>query len=177
MTVLTFDDEFVTSRSVAAAAFEDALIELGIDDQDPEIGDAAALGRRGALLAVAGTVWRRHLGPMLTTRQVAELLGVGSRQAVHDRVRRHRILALPTQERDLAYPAFQFTEKGEPHPAIGMLLPVFDEASLSVHTAASWFCTAQAALDGATPAVWMAEGRDTERLVVAARRSASRAAR
>src|SRR6266851_9092211 len=105
----------MVSRSVAAAAFEETLLELGIDDSAPEIGDARKLGRRGALLAVAGVVWRRHLGPLLNTRQVAELLGVGSRQAVNDRVRRHRILALPTEERDLAYPAFQFNEKGEPY--------------------------------------------------------------
>lgn len=167
----------MASRSAAAAAFEETLLELGIADGDPEIGDARTLGRRGALLAVAGTVWRRHLGPLLTTRQVAELLGVGSRQAVHDRVRRHRLLALPTDEHELAYPAFQFNEKGQPHAAIGMVLGAFADALLSPHTVASWFITPQAALDDATPAAWMAEGRDTERLVAAARRSASRAAR
>jgi hypothetical protein len=167
----------MASRSAAAAAFEETLVELGIDEGDPEIGDARKLGRRGALLAVAGTVWRRHLGPLLNTRQVAELLGVGSRQAVHDRVRRHRILALSTEERELAYPAFQFNEKGEPYAAIGMVLEAFAGAVLSPHTVASWFLTPQTALDGATPAAWMAEGRDAERLVTAARRSASRAAR
>jgi hypothetical protein len=164
-------------RSAAAAAFEEALVELGIDEGDPEIGDARRLGRRGALLAVAGTVWRRHLGPLLNTRQVAELLGVGSRQAVHDRVRRRRILALPTEERDLAYPAFQFNEQGQPHAAIGRVLEAFAGAKLSPHTVASWFLTPQAALEGLTPAAWMAQARDPDRLLSAARRSASRAAR
>ena len=167
----------MAGQSVAGAAFEDTLVELGIDQGDLDAGDARKLGRRGALLAVAGTVWGRHLGLLLDTRQVAELLGVGTRQAVNDRVRRQRILALPTDERDLAYPAFQFNEKGEPYAAMGLVLEAFAGAMLSPHTVASWCVTPQAALDGSTPAQWMGEGRDPERLVIAARRSASRAAR
>lgn len=167
----------MASQSAAAAAFEETLVELGIDEGDLDIGDARKLGRRGALLAVAGTVWRRHLGPLLNTRQVADLLGVGSRQAVNDRVRRQRILALPTHERDLAYPAFQFNEQGEPYAGIALVLEAFAGAVLSPHTVASWLVTPQGALDGSTPVEWMGEGRDPARLVTAARRSASRAAR
>lgn len=165
------------ATSEAAAAFAETLAELGVDELDPEIGDARSLGRRAALLAVAGTVWRRHLGPLLNTKQVAELLGVGTRQAVNDRVRRHGILALPTAGRDLAYPAFQFDEGGEPYPALTPVLATFAEAKLSPHTISSWFVTPQAALDGAAPAEWLSEGRDQEQLIVAARRSASRTAR
>ncbi|MGH9380080.1 MAG: hypothetical protein ACRD2Z_05660, partial [Thermoanaerobaculia bacterium] len=66
------------AKSAAAEAFRETLAELGIDETDPELGDPRALGRRGALLAVAGAVWRRHLGPLLSTKQVAELLGVGT---------------------------------------------------------------------------------------------------
>ena len=121
-------------RSVAAVAFEETLAELGVDELDPEMGDARSLGRKGALLAVAGTVWRRHLGPLLNTKQVAELLGVGTRQAVNDRVRRHRILALPADGRELAYPAFQFNERGEPYPALALVLEAFAAARLSPHT-------------------------------------------
>ena len=162
------------ARSAAAAAFEEMLAELGVDERDPEIGGARSLGRRAALLAVAGTVWRRHLGPLLDTKQVAELLRVGTRQAVSDRVKRHRILALPTGERDLAYPAFQFTEKGQPYAAMATVLEAFAPARLSPHTIASWFVTPQPELDEATPAEWMAEGHEAERLVLAARRTAAR---
>src|SRR5205814_2084320 len=164
------------AMSAAGAAFEETLAELGVDELDPEIGDARALGRRAALLAVAGTVWRRHLGPMLTTKQVAELLGVGSRQAVNDRVRRHRILALPTGGHDLAYPAFQFNEQGQPYPALALVLEVFAAARLAPHTIASWFVTPQASLDRVTPAQWLAAGRDGPRLVAAAHRSAAQTA-
>ena len=162
------------ARSVAAEAFQETLSELGIDETDPELGDPRSLGRRGALLAVAGAIWGRHLGPLLNTRQVAELLGVGTRQAVHDRVKRHRILALPTGEREHAYPAFQFGETGQPYPAIASVLEAFAVARLSSHTIGSWFMTAQPLLDGLTPARWIAEGRDDDRLIMAARRAAAR---
>lgn len=165
------------SMSAAADAFEEALTELGFDDGDLDIGDPRSLGRRAALLAVAGTVWRRHLGPLLTTKQVAELLGVTTRQAVSDRVKRHRILALPAGERELTYPAFQFSANGEPYRAMASVLEVFSTAKLSPHTIASWFVTPQRALDGAAPAEWMAENRGAERLLVAARRAAARTAR
>lgn len=165
------------AQSAAAAAFQETLAELGVDERDPEIGGARSLGRRAALIAVAGTLWRRHLGPLLNTRQVAELLGVHSRQAVNDRVKRHRILALPTSERDLAYPAFQFDERGQPHRALAPVLEAFALAALSPHTVSSWFVTPQAALDGETPAAWLGERREPERLVTAARRTASRTAR
>lgn len=164
-------------KSVAAEAFRETLIELGVDEADPELGDPRALGRRAALLAVAGAVWRRHLGPLLNTKQVAELLGVGTRQAVHDRVKRRRILALSTGERGLAYPAFQFGETGEPYPAIASVLETFAEAGLSPYTVASWLVTPQGELDDLAPARWLADDRDADRLTEAARRSAARTAR
>jgi len=163
--------------TAAAEAFQETLAELGVDELDPEIGDAGALGRKAALLAVAGMVWRRHLGPLLNTKQVADLIGVGTRQAVNDRVKRHRILALPTTERDLAYPAFLFDDRGQPYRALAPVLEAFASARLSPHTISSWFVTPQAALDGETPAAWLAEHGDPERLLRAARRSASRTAR
>lgn len=164
-------------RSVAAEAFQETLAELGIDEADPELGDPRSLGRRGALLAVAGAVWRRHLGPLLNTRQVAELLRVGTRQAVHDRVKRHRILALSTGERERAYPAFQFNDSGQPYPAIAPVLEAFANARLSPHTIASWFVTPQPVLEDSTPARWIAEGRNNDRLIQAAHRTAARTRR
>lgn len=165
------------TKSVAAEAFQETLLELGIDEADPELGDPRALGRRAALLAVAGAAWRRHLGPLLNTKQVADLLGVGTRQAVNDRVKRRRILALPTEDRELAYPAFQFGKTGKPYPAVAPVLEALTAARLSPHTIASWFVTPQATLDDLTPARWLTEGRDTDRLLAAAYRSAARASR
>lgn len=163
------------AMTAATEAFEEALTGLGLDAHLDELGDLRALGRRAALLAVAGTVWERHLGPLLTSRQVAELLGGTTRQAVSDRVARGRILALP-EGRELTYPAFQFDARGRPYAALPAVLEVLGP-HLSPHSIGSWFVTAQADLDGATPVAWLAEGRGDEAVVEAARRTAVRASR
>ncbi len=118
-------------RSVAADAFQQTLAELGVDERDPEIGDARALGRR--------------------------------------------VLALPTDHGDLAYPAFQFDEKGEPYREIAVVLEAFAPANLTAHTIASWFVTPQRSLRGRTRASWMAAGAEPDDLREAARRSAAAA--
>lgn len=164
-------------RQAAATAFEDTLAELGIDEDDLPLDDAARLGRRGALLAAAGTVWQGHLGPMYSTSQVIELLGVTTRQAIHDRVRRRRLLALPAERGELAYPAFQFADNGDPYSDLGPALDVLSEAALAPHTVASWFVTSQPVLDDRSPVEWMAAGKPREQLVDAARRTAARTGR
>lgn len=165
------------SMSAAAAAFEEALVELGFDEDDPAVGDVRSFGRRAALLVAADTVWGRHLGPMLSTKQVIQLLRVTTRQAVNDRVRRHRLLALPGHDRELDYPAFQFRANGEPYPGVPAVLKAFSTAGISPPTIASWFVTPQPDLDGVTPVEWMAAARDDNELAHAAQRSAQRLAR
>jgi len=51
--------------------------------------------------------WDNVVGPMYTTPQPQQLLGC-SRQAIRVRTRRHTLLALPTRDRHVVYPAFQF---------------------------------------------------------------------
>lgn len=156
--------------SAAAAAFAETLDDLGITKLD----DAAGVGRRAALLAVADRFWAEHLGPLLEGNQVQELLGVRSRQAVNDLVRRGRLLALPGPEGRLLYPAFQFSPSGRPYEAMPKVLAALEEARIDAHTTASWFKTPQRALGDVTPARWLASGKDVERLVEAARRTAAR---
>ncbi len=59
----------------------------------------ARLMQRVALAAAAGAPWQRQLGPLLDIRQAQRLLGVRSRQAVHDLIQRHRLLGLTTEAR------------------------------------------------------------------------------
>jgi hypothetical protein len=162
--------------AAAAHAFEATLdsLDLGAGDDLP---DGAELGRRAALLAVADVVWRRHLGLVLEGDEVRAVLGVRTRQAVHDLVKRRRLLALPGPEGRLVYPAFQFASDGRPHPALVKILPLFADAGVTAHTVGSWFRAPQGLLAGATPAAWLEEGRDSAVLVEAARRSAARLGR
>jgi hypothetical protein len=184
--------------TMAAAAFQEALEQVerslagagpvpASEVAEPEViyaaagsggglGDPRELGERAALLAVAEMAWSRHLGALLDSHQVQALLGVGTRQAVSDRARRGGLLALPTTSGRVYFPAFQFGPGGRPHPALPKVLAVFAQAEVGPWTVASWFRTPQALLDDTAPADWMGQGKDEERLLEAARRTAAKLA-
>jgi hypothetical protein len=160
--------------ATAATAFGQTLNELGFSGNEAELGDAQELGRRGALLAVSDVIWRRQLGPLLDSRQVRELLGGVTRQAVSDLAKRGRWLALPDSRGRLRFPAFQFTQTGRPLSQLSDILQIFAPAEVSPYTVASWFMTPQSLLDDTTPAQWLGEGRDLKLAIEAARRTAAR---
>jgi len=162
--------------ATAASAFRQTLRQLGLEGA-PELGDSAAFGRRAALVAAADLLWRRHLGARLDTRQAQELLGVGTRQAVSDMVKRGRLLALRTADGRLAYPAFQFGPAGRPYPVLPFVLGTLREAGADPHTVASWFVTPKALLDDKSPAEWLKRGGDDAPVREAARRAAARLGR
>jgi len=164
--------------SRARDSFGDTLERLGVEEG---AGAAAAeeLGRRAALLVGAEHAWDHHIGPMLAAEQVGALLGVSTRQAVHDRARRGGLLALRRGSRQVRFPAFQFVERPGSItkivlPGLGRVLGIFADAGVDTWTVASWFCTPAALLDSMTPAGWLAGGREPERVLEAARRSAAR---
>jgi hypothetical protein len=176
---------FVPSTFVARAraSFGDTLERLGVgeDAVRADAGDPCAedLGRRAAILVGAQRVWDHHLGPLLGASEVAELLGVGTRQAVHDRARRGGLLALHQGSRQVRFPAFQLIDR--PGSATKMVIPglrgilsAFADAGVDPWTVASWFCTPAELLADVTPARWLAEGSDPEGALDAARRSAAR---
>ena len=176
--VTVLDEREPVPRREVVAAFEETLqrVEQGeIAEAVEEFGDARALGQRAALLAFTGISWKRHLGPSFSKTEVAQLLGV-TRDAVRKRMKTRRLFALPTGERDYAFPAFQFDESGHPYPVLSAVLTVFAEVQVEPHTLASWFKTPQNLLEDETPATWMANYRDPEVLVAAARRTAARLA-
>jgi len=161
------------SLDAAAASFKATLRELGLSGDEPELGDASRLGQRAALVAAAGALWQRQLGPLLDMRQAQQLLGVGSRQAVHDLIQRQRLLAVSTQDRRTLIPAFQFADSGRPHAAVPPILRIFAEAKATGWTVASWFTTPSTDLDGETPLDWMRASRDVETVLDAARAAAA----
>ena len=118
------------------------------------------LGRRGALLAAADAIWTRRFGLLFDRQQAQEILGIRSRQAASQLVKRCRLLALPRSDGRLAHPAFQFSPSGRPYEAVAAILEAFAPADLSRYTLAGWFVTPQRLLGGATPAEWLRRGRD-----------------
>jgi hypothetical protein len=166
-----------SATAEAGRAFVAALDALGLNGQE-EGFDPGELGRRGALLAASDLIWRERLGRLLSRDEVQELLGLKSRQAVHDLAKRGRLLALATQSGRPLYPAFQFDlEQGRAYSALPPAIAIFKEASVDPYTAASWFCEAQPVLEGLAPAEWLRERRADRPLIEAARRSAAPLAR
>lgn len=164
------------SLATAAASFRRTLSRLGLD-ADEELRDPAFFGQRAALLAGAETLWGRHLGGLLDRTDVQALLGVTTRQAVHDLVQRGRLLGLPTRDGHTVYPRFQFGPDGRPYTALSKVITAFRAAEADPWTIASWFTSEQPELDGLTPVDWMSRGLDTTRLVEVARHSAAPLAR
>ena len=173
LTLLTYTGPVSVALDTAAASFKATLRELGLSGEEPELGDAVRLGQRAALVAAAGALWRRQLGPLLEMRQAQELLGVGSRQAVHDLIERHRLLALSTEDRRTLIPLFQFGEAGRPCKAVPPILRIFAEAEATGWTVASWFTTPSADLDDHTPIAWIKAGRNQETVLDAAHAAAA----
>ena len=139
----------------ATTAFEDALSDLLGSTRLPD--DPVDAGRRAALDAVSGAMWTDHLGPFLDTDGVMTLLGGISKQAVHDRVRRHRLLALRTGAGRLAYPTFQF-QRHAVVEGLGEVLSVVAPDDTEAWFVAAWLRTADPALDG-SPIEALREGR------------------
>jgi hypothetical protein len=164
----------MSQAAEAAESFAQTLAELGVGEGDSAVEDPAALGRRAALLAASDVLWERHLGPMYSTRQVRELMHIGSRQAISERVKRRRLLSVPGPDINPAFPAFQFTPGGRTLPGLGAILDAFGDAASSPYTIASWFVTPDPQLEGKAPAAWLREGGASERAVRAAERYAER---
>ncbi len=162
------------SYDIAAKAFRETLRGLALPESDPALKDPEKLGRQAALSALAGAIWRKLIGPTLGTREVQEQIGVTTRQAVSDLVKRRRLLALETDQRQLRYPLFQFSPQGRPYPQVPEILEIFHEAAADPYTVASWFTSPQRLLQGQTPAAWLRTGHDPEPVVEAARRMAER---
>lgn len=163
-----------TALDTAVEAFRSTLLERG-SLAGTGVEEAQEAGRRAALLVGTGTSWRDHLGKLLDVRQVMELLGVTSRQAVYDLVTRRRLLGLRRQGAGMAFPAFQFDPgTGRPYPAIFDVLDAFGSASVDSYTVATWLATGQDELDGRTPVSLLADSDAPASLAAAARRTAAR---
>jgi hypothetical protein len=167
----------MTAIATASASFRRTLLRLGLDSGEQALDNPALFGRRAALLAAAETLWGRQVGGLRSLQDVQALLGVSRRQAVHDLVQRGRLLGLPLREGRIVYPRFQFGPNGRPFPALGSVLAAFRAVEANPWTIASWCTTEQPELQGLTPAEWLAQGRDAERLAEAARHAAAPLAR
>lgn len=117
--------------------------------------------------AFVPTVWEYDelLGPFVTSEAARKRLGI-SRQALHQRVARGRLLQVVTADGVHLYPLFQFDGR-EIRRGLGDVLAQFRDVDIDPWTIAAWLRSPEALLDGATPLDCLAER--TEDVITAAR--------
>lgn len=140
---------------------------------DAELAPEAA--HRAALLAVSETVWGEHVGPTLSSSDVAALLGGVTRQRVSELARDHRLIALRERSGRTQFPAIQFRD-GEPLQPLVRAFWIVADAPVDPWTAASWSVSLHDGLDDLSPAQWARDDQDPDQLLRVAHRDAARLA-
>ena len=152
----------------------ETMEEVGVYGDERGLGGRREFARRAVLLAAVDLIWRRKLGRLLSRAELQELLGQKTRQAVSELVRNRRVLALPSEGAGYLFPAFQIdASKRRIYPAIPRVLAAFKDAVDSPFSIAAWFVEPDPSLDEGTPADWLREHRDADRLLIAAQRRAA----
>jgi hypothetical protein len=149
--------------------FRRTLTEIG--GQPSSADDAEVLGRRAAMVVLAGGAWERALGELLTSAEARVLLGGVSREALRKRVVSGSVIALRDDAGLVRYPRWQFdAASGAPFGAIKKLNEIFDEAGLEPWTLAAFATAPQPELGDRTPVDALADP-GLEPLLLSARRT------
>jgi hypothetical protein len=156
----------------AASAYRARLREEvdrhGVPELDPRVA-----GERAAVLTAAGEAWNAEVGPFYDTAGVRAALGGVTRQAVSERTRKRRLLALVltsdgSRQDRIVYPAWQF------RPGVLRRLPAVLSAAgydpdrpVSGWTIAAWLTQPDPALGGLAPLALLEAGHPDAVLVLA----------
>lgn len=119
-----------------------------------------------------GPEWRQRLGPFLSQGDAADALQIDE-AGLHRLASEGALLSVLTESSEQLYPAFQFHDGGT-LPALKECLSLLSETRLSAYTILSWFLSPSEFLDGKTPATWLAEGRDPDRVLALANTTQAR---
>jgi DNA-binding protein HU-beta len=158
------------SGATAGQVFENELRSL-LGDVSPDL----EVARRAARLAMSEQAWEQGLEAVWDTRDVCAALDV-TKQRVSVLVHKHRLIALPQNGR-LRFPVWQFTaldanDRAYLAQAHHLLV---SEGEIDPWSAASWFMAGHPDLENQTPAEWLRDGGEHDRVLTAAHRDATRA--
>lgn len=130
--------------------FRRTLTEIG--GQPSSADDAEVLGRRAAMVVLAGGAWERALGELLTSAEARVLLSGISREALRKRVVSGSVIALRDDAGLIRYPRWQFdATSGAPFRAVKELNEIFGDAGLDAWTLAAFATAPQPELDDRPP--------------------------
>lgn len=111
-------------------------------------------------------------GPFYDTSGLTRWLDI-SRQALHQRVARHAILACPLDDGGIVYPTWQFLDSGATIPSLSDVLTTLSEGTDDAWMIALWMRAPSEDLDDAPPSEWLRAGGDPQRVIEMARQVAS----
>jgi hypothetical protein len=155
------DEEWARAvSSLVRAELDRRASAMRAAGRDPaDLGSPAQLAERLLSALPEPSAWNA-LGPFYSTTGVCRLLGGVSRQAVEDRRRRQRLVALRTEEGAWVYPAFQFDDRNRPVPSIVAAFHRLAGGRVGAWTAAAALLGPQPELGGRSIAAFLAAGGD-----------------
>ena len=137
------------------------------------LGDEDA-GREAARLVLRQHIQEEASGPLASVPEVMEIIGVTSRNAVHERAKKGQLLAVRGPGRKVRFPRSQFTPTGDVWPGIPEVVAVLESSEMDGWQLAAWLTGrgSQPELEGMSPVEWLKAGRDPAWVVTAAHQTA-----
>ena len=139
-----------------------------------KIGSPRELARRMLEVVPVPSRWDDLLGPFYGTRQIANLLGGVSRQAIADRRERRTLLGLKTSDGVVVFPTFQFNDHSEVLAGLPEVLQCFRGSGVDDWTLAGWLVSPLTALRGQSVIQWLRSGQDLQPVLALVRDAARR---
>ena len=100
---------------------------------------------------------------LLTSGELAERVGLKTRQSVHDWLRKGKIIGWLGAKRGYAFPADQLDDRGRPPEGLDQIVSRFEDG----YAAWVWLTTPRPSLDGTKPLALLQKG-ESDRVVAAA---------
>ena len=143
----------------ALAAAADAMLAKA-SEKEPEIikgADSRLVGGREAERRIAGRTRVGNVENLLTSTQLAELVGLKTRQSVHDWLKKGRIIGWLGAKRGYVFPGEQLDERRRPLKGLDRIARRFDDA----YTTWCWLTAPCDGLDGRVPITLLRQGKAT----------------
>ena len=152
-------------RSALAVAADVLTLDEEVRSGVETIGGAEPL-RAGAEEAAGRMATRARGGSpetLLTSDELAERVGLKTRQSVHDWLKKGRVVGWRGARRGHVFPAGQLDARDRPFDGLDRVVALFDDG----YAAWVWLTTELSSLDGAKPLTLLAGG-EIDRVVKAA---------
>jgi hypothetical protein len=139
----------------------------------PEVfGDPEGIADAMVAVLPQSHVFDEISGPFYDTSGLTRWLQI-TRQALHQKVRRHAVLACPLDDGGVVYPTWQFLDSGATIPSLSDVLTTLSEGTDDAWMIALWMRAPSEDLDDAPPSEWLRAGGDPQRVIAMARQAAS----